>query len=89
MVVLVSANMAEPSVYALPLKKLATFWQDKGRTMDVDNHNEYQDWLASIVSESDASTLGNGRIPVSQMSASCDVAAGWRGVLRADLPEKT
>ena len=73
---------------AFSLNRFATFWQDDGRTMDLDNHKEYQDWLASIVSEPDASTIGNGRIPVSQMSASCDAAAGWRGVLRADLLEK-
>ena len=78
MVVLVSANMAEPSADAFPLNKFAIFWQENGHTMDLDNHEEYQDWLANIVSESDASMLGNGRIQVSQMSASCDVAAGWR-----------
>ena len=81
----VSADMAEPSANVFPLNRFATFWQDNGRTMDLDDHKEYQDWLASIVSESDASTLGNGIIPVSEMSA---CAAGWRGVLRADVLDK-
>ena len=80
--------MAEPSTDAFPLNRFATLWQENGRTMDLDNHKEYQAWLASIVSESDALTLGNGRKTVSQMSASCDAAAGWRGVLRADLLEQ-
>ena len=84
--------MAEPSADALPLDKFATFWQEHGRTMELDNHKEYQDWLASIpsiiVSEPDASTLGNGFIPVWQLSAPRDAAAGWRGVLQADLVEK-
>ena len=63
--VLVSANMAEPSTDTFPLNKFAAFWQKNGHTMDIGNHEEYQDWLANIVLESDASMLGYGRIPVS------------------------
>ena len=60
--------------------------------MELDTDTEYRDWLASIPSkigyEPDASTLGNGLVPVWQLSASCGAAVGWRGVLQADLEEK-
>ena len=60
--------------------------------MDFDHNTAYQDWLASIPSkfgcEPGASTLGNALVPVWQLSASCDAAVGWRGVLQADLEEK-
>ena len=60
-------------------------------SMKLDENQEYRHWLISIPSkigrDLDASTLGNGFIPVWQVSASCDASVGWCGVCQADLEE--
>ena len=77
---------------AFPLEVFTKFWREAGHAMKLDEHTDYQQWLTSIPSkigcEPDAPTLGKGLIPVWQLSASCDAAAGWRGVFQADLVEK-
>ena len=76
---------------AFPLEMFRNILQEERCRMQLDEDQEYRDWLISIPSnigrDFDALTLGNGFIPVWQVSASCDASVGWCGVCQADLEE--
>ena len=76
---------------AFPLETFRNILQEERCRMQLDEDQEYRDWLISIPSnigrDFDALTLGNGFIPVWQVSASCDASVGWCGVCQADLEE--